>query len=108
LKIESEVPMKPSEVAELMGEKQLAPGVHGSLFDDPNGIYVPTISADVPGSGDVGRYLDNLPRNRRIIFPNVLSAVLRGMLLRRGFIETTEYAEEFDETVEIMERKPCS
>src|ERR1035437_6782210 len=74
----------PEDAAEAMGEQQLAPGVHGWLFDTANGIYIPFISADKPGTGDVARFLDSLPRDRAVKFPTVLSAPLRGMLLRRG------------------------
>jgi len=88
-----------------MGEVVLAPGVHGTLFDTPGGVYIPTISADEPGSGGVGRHLDALPKGRAIEFPTVLSAKLRGMLLRRGYVEIVEHSEEFGD-VEILVRRP--
>ena len=97
--------MDAKQVAEIMGESELAPGVHGWYFDMPNGIYIPVITADKPGSGDVGRYLDSLPRDRDVKFPSVLSSVLRGMLIRRGFVDAVEFAEEYGENVEIMVRK---
>lgn len=94
------------EASELMGEDQLAPGVHGWLFDTPDGIYIPIINADHPGSGDVGRFLDSLPKDRAVKFPTVLSAVLRGMLLRRGFVDDVEYSEEHGGEVDVMVREP--
>jgi hypothetical protein len=87
-----------------MGEGLIAPGVYGWLFDMPNGIYIPVISATNPGSGDVGRFLDSLPKDRAIKFPTVMSPVLRGMLLRRGFLDVLEFAEELGGDVEVMMR----
>lgn len=86
-----------------MGETALAPGVHGYLFDTPEGLYIPIITADTPGHGDVGRYLDTLPRHRRVVFPTVLSATLRGMLLRRGFVDAVEEDARFG-AVDVMVR----
>jgi hypothetical protein len=97
--------MTPGDAAQAMGEQQLAPGVHGWYFDTPEGIYIPVITADNPGSGEVGKYLDSLPCNRDIKFSTVLSAKLRGMLLRRGFVDATEFSEEWAEKVEIMVRR---
>lgn len=96
--------MTRAEAAEMMGEAQLAPGVHGTLLDTPDGIYIPTISADEPGSGDVGRYLDSLPRNRTVKFPTVMSGRLREMLVRRGFVDGEEWSEEYDTLVEMLVR----
>jgi len=68
----------------------LAPGVHGDAVCRSNGkdrvLFINTIVAANPGSGDVGRYLDSLPRNIRIIVPSVISSRLAGMLERRGFV----------------------
>lgn len=68
-------------------EPVLAPGVCGILLNQPDGIWIPYIRAIEPGRGDVARFLDDLPRDRRILFPNVLSPLLRAMLARRGFIK---------------------
>lgn len=87
-------------------EPEIAPGVRGVVFDTGNGIYVPLVSAERPGSGDVAKWLDGLPRDRRVVFPNVISARLAEMLRKRGFVETTEFAPEFGEHVDIMERAP--
>lgn len=97
--------MKPASAAEAMGEQQLAPGVHGWMFDTPNGIYIPVITADNPGSGDVARFLDDLPKDRAVKFPTVLSPKLRAMLLRRGFKDGQEFSPEFGEMCEIMVRE---
>ena len=84
----------------------LAPGVIGYTVDVGPDLYVPLIEAMKPGSGDVGRYLDSLPIDRRIVVPNVISARLAGMLARRGFSATVEWAADFEENVEIWERRP--
>ena len=97
--------MTGAEAAEMMGEQVLAPGVHGWLFDTPNGIYIPIITADRPGSGEVGRFLDGLPKDRDVKFPCVLSPILRGMLLRRGFVDGEEFSEDYGETVDLMVRR---
>ena len=67
-------------------EPELAEGVRGILFDLPDGIWIPFIRAENPGNGDVARFLDGLPTDRRIIFPSVLSLKLEGMLTKRGFV----------------------
>lgn len=83
---------------------EVAPGVRALVFDMPTGVYIPMIAADRPGNGDVARYLDSLPTDRRIVFPTVISAQLRGMLERRGFAPNVEWAPEFKADVEIYER----
>ena len=65
----------------------LAPGVYGFTLDDPDGaLVIPMIVAEYPGSGAVGRYLDTLPTNRRVIVEACISPRLAGMLERRGFV----------------------
>ena len=85
-------------------EPLVAPGVRALVFDTDKGLYIPFIAAERQGEGDVGRYLDALPRDRRVVFPSVISRRLMGMLERRGFTETMEYSEEFKEAVEVFER----
>ncbi len=96
--------MTHAEASIAMGEELLAPGVYGHLFDRPDGIYIPSISAANPGNGDVGRFLDSLPKDRAVKFVTVMSPVLRGMLQRRGFVDVREFSEEYGEHVEIMMR----
>lgn len=97
--------MSPEERASrAMAEEELAPGVWGYRCDTPEGIYFPVINAARPGSGDVARFLDSLPRDRRVVFPTVLSDRLRGMLERRGFEVSVEWSDEFGADVEIMVR----
>ena len=85
----------------------IAPGVRGYTVDmGERGIYVPLIGAIQPGNGDVGRYLDGLAHDRRVVVPNVLSGRLEGMLKRRGFTLVEEWAEDFGEYVPCWERKP--
>ena len=88
----------------LTGDESLAPGVHGYTVDTPDGLYVPVIMALEEGSGDVGRYLNALPTNRRVVVPNVMNPRLVGMLIRRGFTVNREWFEEAGEWIEIYER----
>jgi hypothetical protein len=84
---------------------RLAPGVTGYTVDMPDGtLNVPYVQAERPGSGDVGRYLDSLARDRRVCVPCVISARLQGMLERRGFLPEQEWAEEVGEWVDCMVR----
>lgn len=63
-----------------------APGVTALTTEREDGtLYIWTVRATNPGSGDVSRYLDGLPTDRRVIVPNVLNDKLRAMLERRGF-----------------------
>jgi len=66
-------------------EPRLAPGVRGYTVWSGGALYIPIIVADSEGTGDVGRYLDSLPRDRTVKFPTVLNPRLCGMLRRRGF-----------------------
>lgn len=81
-------------------EPVLSVGVRGCALDLPEGIYIPLIRAEVPGDGRVGQFLDSLPRDRRVVFPTVISGKLAGMLTRRGFVDAYESGEE------VMERGP--
>ena len=69
-------------------EPEIADGVIGTWFDTPDGIWIPIVAAKNPGNGDVAKMLNDLPTNRKIVFPTVISSILRSMLLRRGFEET--------------------
>lgn len=82
----------------------LAAGVLGYTVEEDDELYIPVIMAVEEGSGDVGRYLDALPKDRTVKVPEVASERLRGMLERRGFNPTPEFAEEFGETVEVFVR----
>lgn len=62
-------------------EPIIGTGVRGIAFDCDDGVHVPLIVAEHQGNGDVGRW----PEDRRVVFPAVISARLRGMLKRRGF-----------------------
>lgn len=82
----------------------LAPGVLGYSVEEDGALYIPVIMAEKEGSGDVGRFLDGLPRDKTIKVPGVASERLRGMLERRDFRSTSEWAEEFGERVEVFVR----
>jgi len=94
----------PVEGLPLTGRETLAPGVLGYATETPDGLYVGFIAAEVEGSGAVGRYLDSLPRDRRVVFPDVLSPRLAGMLGRRGFVPTVEWAAQSGELIDIWQR----
>lgn len=79
-------------------EPEIAPGVRGIAFDMFDGIYIPLIRGERIGT--VSPFLDDLPTDRRVVFPNVVSAKLRDMLTRRGFVKTWDPEGE----CEIMER----
>lgn len=83
-------------------EPVLAPGVRGYTMEHRGALYIPLVIAERPGNGDVGRYLDGLPKNRTVKFPNVMSAKLCGMLQRRGFCLTEET--ENGETIGVWVR----
>ncbi len=74
---------------------QLASGVKGYAIEKEDALYIPVIMADSPGSGDVGRFLDSLPRHKAIKFPTVISLTLAGMLKRRGYFLVSEEDPEF-------------
>jgi hypothetical protein len=64
----------------------VAPGVLAEVIDDGGPLEVRSVLADEPGvPGAVGRWLDTLPRDRKVIVPAVVSPRLAGMLVRRGF-----------------------
>lgn len=69
-------------------------------------IYVPVVMMDEQGKGHGGRFLDALPTDRTIKFPNVISDVLAGMLERRGFTVIHGWADEFDEWCPVYIRRP--
>ena len=81
-------------------EPRIAAGVRGTAFDLPEGIYIPLLRAENPGNGDVSRFLDSLPTDRRVVFPSVISRKLDEMLARRGFSIAIEKGHR------IRERKP--
>ncbi len=81
---------------------RLAPGVLGHAEEDEKEIWIGFILAEREGNGDVGRYLDSLPRSKHIAVPNVISARLAGMLLRRGFRPERREVPVGDET-EVIE-----
>lgn len=87
--------------------EKLASGVFGYGVDTERGLYIPVVTAEKEGNGDVGRFLDSLPTDRRVVFPTVISSRLAGMLERRGFVSNTERAgPPYDEDVDIWERLP--
>lgn len=78
----------------------------GYAVESEGRIYVPVVLMPRPGMGDGGRFLDALPGDRTIVFPCVVSAVLAGMLERRGFVLTWEWSEQYQEALECYIRFP--
>lgn len=89
----------------MVNQPRLAEGVRGFAFDTHNGIYITAVHADRIGSGHVSKFLDSLPKNRRVVFPVVVNAKLRGMLMRRGYVERWEIGEPYHDDVPVMERR---
>jgi hypothetical protein len=74
-----------------MTHEPLGPGVNGLVKIFPDKIEILGLRAEVEGSGDVGRWLDQLPTDCLIRVPNVTSDRLKGMLSRRGFREVQRF-----------------
>jgi hypothetical protein len=70
----------------------VADGVLAHVLDNGVWVEVRGVLSDTPRiPGAVGRWLDTLPHDRRVIVPAVISDRLRGMLARRGFVEQRWY-----------------
>lgn len=74
-------------------EALIAPGVRGYMIDEGEALWVPLVVSEHPGTGDVSRFLDALPRDRTVKFPTIISPRLEGMLARRGFLRSVEDVE---------------
>lgn len=85
-----------------------AAGIDGYVVEVGGEFYIPVIMAKRPGRGDCSRWLDSLPTDRTIKVPGVMSARLRGMLERRGFVVEHEWAEMFQEMVAVHVRRARS
>lgn len=82
----------------------LGVGVYGYSVETPDGLYIPVVQAQKEGNGDVGRWLDSLPTDRRIVFASVFSVRLAGMLERRGWTFIDEYDSRTGEYVPCWQR----
>jgi uncharacterized protein (DUF433 family) len=86
-------------------EPELAPGVRGILFDEPDEVIIPVVYATEEGSGEFGAWLDTLPTDRTVTFSTVLNPRLANMLKRRGYtLRTLEDSE--GNPYEVMRRSP--
>jgi hypothetical protein len=63
----------------------IALGVRGHTFKKDGDIYIPLIIAEHEGSGDLDRFLDQLPTHCVVV--SVTEPHLENMLVRRGFIK---------------------
>lgn len=86
-------------------EPELAPGVRGILFDEPDEVIIPVVYASDEGSGQVGEWLDSLPTDRTVTFATVLSGRLADMLKRRGYRPETLKDSE-GTPYEVLRRSP--
>jgi hypothetical protein len=89
----------PLGALDVMGE-----GVLGYTVEHEDATYIPLIVATHPGTGEVGRWLDELSGNVTWKIPTVVSGRLAGMLERRGWVLTVEHSEEFG-AVEVYVRR---
>lgn len=62
---------------------EVFPGVYGDIVIRGNITFINILWAEIEGSGQVGKYLDQL--DKIIIVPTVISPRLAGMLERRGY-----------------------
>lgn len=86
----------------------LGVGVYGYSVETENGLYIPVVQAQHEGNGDVGRWLDSLPTDRRIVFASVFSPRLAGMLERRGWTFIEELNPRAGEMVPCWQRGPAA
>lgn len=63
----------------------LAPGVLGVTRVEGTDIVLYWVESSEAGAGNVSRYFDALPRDRRVVATAVMSPVIVAMLRRRGF-----------------------
>jgi hypothetical protein len=68
----------------------IAPGLLGRLTTLPDGTAVYTlVVSEQPGQGNLGRFLDSLNPTGRYVAAGLTSAIVAGMLRRRGFADRT-------------------
>lgn len=63
----------------------LNPHLRGYYWVQNNLLGIPLILCTLPNHGIVSSLLDNLPPNKTILFPNVLSPILQSLLQKRRF-----------------------
>lgn len=81
--------MNSDQFTEIFGEfPEISHGVFGDIVERQGYIFINVIWSAVENQGNVGRYLDSLPKDKEIVVPVVMSAKFAGMLQRRGFTET--------------------
>lgn len=86
-------------------EPKLAEGVSGYTMRSHGWYYIPVVAADHPGSGDVSRFLDGLPRDENIRFATVMNPILAAALERRGFVKAKAYSREIGGWFDVYERR---
>lgn len=69
--------------------EEIYPGVFGVMFDEgERGIYVPIVISKKPGCGNVGRFIDSLLAEHRLVkFPNVNEVVIRQKSKLRRYVD---------------------
>lgn len=83
--------------------QEVYPGVEAAVFDmEEQGVYVPIVISKQPNQGNIGRFIDHLLEEYKLVkFPNVCNPKLQQMLMSRGFKPTHEYAEVYEEYVKV-------
>lgn len=76
--------------------------------DGPDYLEIAGIFAEALGTGAVGKYLDALPRDRKVIVSMVVNERLAGMLERRGFVCRMRYIIEIGEWAQVYVRRANS
>lgn len=94
--------------ADVLAAEMVVAGIEGYVVEVKGEFYIPVIIATNPGRGDCARWLDSLPRDRTIKVPGVMNRRLAGMLERRGFVVEREWADEFQEMVDVHVRRAGS
>lgn len=95
-----------TELLRIGEEPELAPGVKGYTIDNDDGLWIPVIYAENQGSGQVAAYLDSLPTDRQVTFPNVMNPKLAEMLARRNFHLVQLHHPDVGR-YDAWRRKPC-
>jgi len=73
----------------------LAPGVSGQIFPEGDTVYLPFIATNPQGQGLCQIYLAHLESEYRVVkVPTVISAALEHILIKRGYKQKIEWADE--------------
>jgi hypothetical protein len=71
---------------------EIAPGLNGFLQERDGTVHVVAVISVEPGKGNLSRFLDRLPTDKRIMFHDVGNDILRDALRRRRFMRSDSYS----------------